>query len=236
MVWALIGTGLLVWSRPGEAQASRQQEAQLVQGQRPHQPPDGQVLARPLQPGQVTVDDDRLSVSLREAKLREVMEAIARQAGIRVSFLGIVGQATLTASFVGLPLEDGLRRLLQGMNYAFAYTDRGATRRVDQVFVISGAAEQPQAVAVETTSEANVALVAALQQAMETQRFTETLQAAIIAAGGTTQEQETGQREDPELNAAFQRVLSGQDDPELLRHQFQQASDRLQQLLEQSGQ
>jgi len=238
MVWALMVVGLLTGSMPGAAQAARQHEAQLVQGQRPHQPPAGPVLSRPVQAGQatVTVDGGMLSVSLREVGLREVMAAIARQAGLQVSFLGAVGQTTLTASFVGLPLEDGLRRLLRGLDYAFVYTGTGAARRVGQVFVMSGAADQPQAVAVETGGEPSAAVTAALREAIDTQRFAEMLKAAIAAAGGTTQADESGQAGVArELNAAFQRVLSGQDGAQLLRDQSRQVTDRLRQLLEQSG-
>lgn len=239
LVWTLMGMGLLVWSMPNEAQASRQQEARSAQGQGPQQPPDWQAPARPIQPEQpgqatVTVDGSKLSVSLREAGFREVMEAIARQAGMKVSFIGAVGQATLTVSFVGLPLEDGLRRLLQGMDYAFVYTGTGTARRVGQVFVMSGAAQQPQAFTDETVDEPTVAVAKAIREAVDTQRFGEAVQAAIAAEGGTTQEEDV--RTALELNTAFQRVFSGQDGAQLLQDQFRQVTDRLQQLLEQKGQ
>jgi len=238
MVWAALGIGLLAWSRPGEGQAARQHEAQLVQGQTPPELFQSQVPSRSVQPEQatVTVYGGTLSVSLQEAGLREVMEAISRQAGIKVSFLAAVGQTTLTTSFVGLPLEDGLRRLLQGLNYAFAYTETGVGRQIGQIFVMSGAPDQSPA-ALETVDEPGVAVTAALQQAVDSRRFVETLQAAITAAGGTVQEDPPTQAGvAPDLATALQRVLSGQAEPQLLQDQFRQAGDRLQQLLQQSGQ
>lgn len=241
MVWALMGVGLLAWDMSREGQAARQQGTWSAQEQGHPQPPNWQAPVRPVPPGQpgqaaVMVDGGKLSVSLREAGFREVMEAIARQAGMKVSFLGEVGQATLTASFVGLPLEDGLRRLLRGTDHAFVYTGTGAARRVSQVFVLSGSAAQPPTLAAETVGEPTVAVAAAIREAIDTQRFAEAVQAAIVAEGGTTQEEARQEGMGPDLNTALQRGLSGQDGTQLLTDQLQQAADRLRQLLEQREQ
>src|SRR5262245_42923615 len=61
-----------------------------------------------LTPAAVTMDAGTLSVSLREARLHDVMEAIARLSGIEFILAGQSGQTTVTDSFRKLSLEDGL--------------------------------------------------------------------------------------------------------------------------------
>jgi hypothetical protein len=184
----------------------------------------------------VTVEGGKLSVSLREAGFREVMEVIARQAGMKISLLGVPSEATLTASFEGMPLEDGLRSLLRGRDYAFVYTGTGTARRVGQVFVMPGTTGQPSASVGETVDEPAIVVAKALREATDTQRFTDALQAAIVADRGVVQAETTSEEMAPELNVALQRVLSGQEGTQGLQEHFQQAAHQLQAILERQGQ
>ena len=86
-------------------------------------------------PSGVIVKGGKLSVSLREARFQDVMEAISLQGGIEISVVGGAGQTTLTASFRGLPLEEGLVSLLQDKNFAFVYSEVEGERRVSRVIV-----------------------------------------------------------------------------------------------------
>jgi hypothetical protein len=68
--------------------------------------------------------------------LYDVMEAIARQSGIQIIFVGQPAQATLTEYFSGLPLEDGLRRLLRSRNYMLMYSGTERESRIAKAFVM----------------------------------------------------------------------------------------------------
>jgi hypothetical protein len=133
---------LLLWGNPSEGQVAGRQRIRSVPGQVSHQPRQSQVLAPlirsgPLMASTVTMDGGKLSVSLREARIHDVMEAIARQSGIQIIFVGQAAQATLTEYFSGLPLEDGLRRLLRSRNYMLMYSGTERESRIAKVFVMS---------------------------------------------------------------------------------------------------
>jgi hypothetical protein len=236
-VWALIGMALLVWGKPSEGQVAGRQEIRSVPGQVFHQPRQSQVLtplirSGSLMPSTVTMDGGKLSVSLREARIHDVMEAIARQSGIQIIFVGQAAQATLTESFSGLPLEDGLRRLLRGKNYMLMYSGTERESRIAKVFVMSRTGAPVEDFGEQTPSIAEV-----ISEAFDTQRFAETVRAAIIAAGGMTQEDQAPEgKVAPELNTNFQRLLWEGGGAKLLDDQFQRVADQLQRLLQQRRQ
>jgi hypothetical protein len=65
----------------------------------------------------VSWGQDRLSVDSTGAPLTQVLAAIARQTGLRVSGADSLNQST-RARFSGLPLTQALARLLTGVNFA----------------------------------------------------------------------------------------------------------------------
>jgi hypothetical protein len=225
-VWALIAIALLVWAKSSEGQGAGWQETPSAPGQVVRQPRQLQATAPltrsepPMQPT-VTIDDGKLSVSLREARLHDVMEAIARQSGIQITLVGQAAQATLTESFSGLPLEDGLRRLLRGKSYVLMYSGTGGASRITKVFVIFPTGEPAEDVGKQTSSVAE-----AMREAFNTERFAETVRAAITAAGGATEEPRAPAGSvAAELPSTFQRLLSEQSGSKLF-------ADHLQRLLQ----
>lgn len=68
----------------------------------------------------VDFKDGLLKVSVEKQSFKEVMDKVAKKAGIKILIDNPVDE-DLTTSFDYLPLEDGLRRLLRGKNYAFEF-------------------------------------------------------------------------------------------------------------------
>ena len=97
----------------------------------------------------VRVEDGRLDGHLDGAPLDRVLAAIAAQSGIAVHLHG-TSDESVTVQLSGVPLEEGLRRLLRNTDFLFIYgrrpDDRGAEGpRVLQVHVypLDGTAGRP---------------------------------------------------------------------------------------------
>ena len=75
----------------------------------------------------VAVRDGQLSVDLREAQMRDVLAAIARQGGLRVRVDAAVNR-TVSAQFTDMELDQGLRRLLRAasLSYSLLYAQSPA--------------------------------------------------------------------------------------------------------------
>lgn len=71
----------------------------------------------------LSLHGDRLSATLRQAPVGAVLADLARQTGIRVHVDGAAATETVSAEFTNLPLDEGIKRILQGKNYALTYTD-----------------------------------------------------------------------------------------------------------------
>jgi type II secretory pathway component GspD/PulD (secretin) len=85
----------------------------------------------------VTVHEGQLSVDLREAPVREVLAAIGRQAGLRMS-VEAAANRTVSAQFTNVALDQGLRRLLRAasLSYTLLYArGPGATDILQEVRV-----------------------------------------------------------------------------------------------------
>jgi type II secretory pathway component GspD/PulD (secretin) len=136
-----------------------------------------------LTPVAVTMDAGTLSVSLREARLHDVMEAIARLSGIEFVLAGQSGQMTVTDSFQKLSLEDGLRRLLKATNYMFIYSATTHESRLARVFVIARRGARVQEADQQIPSG-----VEGIRESLNRRGFTEAVAAALAAAGGMRQE------------------------------------------------
>lgn len=134
---ALFASGVLLGDMVSEGTAAEPSRTQPA--------PERGATSHPTTPvsSGVIVEGGKLSVSLRGAKLQDVMEAISLQGGIEISVVGEAGQTTLTESFTGLPLEEGLVSLLRDKNFAFAYSEVEGERRVTRVIVTSRRRGQP---------------------------------------------------------------------------------------------
>jgi hypothetical protein len=209
VVWTLIGMAILIWGKPSGGQGPGLQETPSAQGQvldqsRQRQAPAPPVPAGQLVPVAVTMDDGKLSVSLSEARFYDVMDAIAHQTGIQITFVGQASHVPLTESFSGLSLEDGLRRLLRGKNYLLMYAGTGAESRIARVLVISHPGEPVEDFGAQTPTVAEV-----IGEALNSQRFAETVKAAITAGGGATEKDQALEGTvAAELHSTFQRLLS----------------------------
>lgn len=71
----------------------------------------------------ISLHGDRLTATLRQAPVGVVLAELARQTGIHVHVEGAAAIETVSAEFMNLPLEEGIKRILQGKNYALTYTE-----------------------------------------------------------------------------------------------------------------
>ncbi len=69
----------------------------------------------------LSIHDERLSATLRQVSVGEVFAELARQTGIHVHVEGAAAIETVSVEFTNLPLEEGIKRILQGKNYALTY-------------------------------------------------------------------------------------------------------------------
>ena len=142
---ALLASGVLLGGMLAEDTAAEPSRTQPAPGRTATAHP-----TKPVSAG-VIVEGGKLSVSLRGARFQDVMDAISLQGGIEISLVGEAGQTTLTESFTGLPLEDGLVRLLWDKNFAFVYSVVEGERRVTNVIVTPRRSGQPAEAPPSTT-------------------------------------------------------------------------------------
>jgi hypothetical protein len=114
----------------------------------------------------VTVGEGRrLSVSVRDAPLGDVLRSIGHEAGLTVHLDGQF-RTTITTTFTGLPLESGIRRLTRGHSASFAYgppREPGGAGRLTEIWIIeSSAAEGPSAPVDPRTRAARLAHLGSL--------------------------------------------------------------------------
>ena len=69
----------------------------------------------------LSLQGDRLSATIAQAPLREVLAELARQVPLRVSMSGPVAEERVSLSFRNLPLAEGIERILAGKSYALIY-------------------------------------------------------------------------------------------------------------------
>jgi hypothetical protein len=77
----------------------------------------------------LSIHDERLSATLRQATVGEVFAELARQTGIHVQVEKAAAIETVSAEFTNLPLDEGIKRILQGKNYALTYSEGTHDRR-----------------------------------------------------------------------------------------------------------
>lgn len=82
--------------------------------------------------------DNTVSVKIERARLAEVLQELARQARLEVSLASSLAEDQVSLSFDGLPLEQGIARILTGKNYTLRYAPEAVPPRVAEIRVISG--------------------------------------------------------------------------------------------------
>ena len=93
------------------------------------------------------IQDDTLTVDLRDALIGKVLEQISRQGNIRIVSEAPI-ERHITILFNGLQIDQGLKKILRGQDIIFLYSKReeGATSLT--VIVIVAVVEPPEFVAV----------------------------------------------------------------------------------------
>ena len=71
----------------------------------------------------LSLHGERLSATLRQASVGEVFAELARQTGIQMQVEGAAATETVSAEFTNLLLDEGIKRILQGENYALTYSE-----------------------------------------------------------------------------------------------------------------
>lgn len=78
----------------------------------------------------LSVKGDRVSATIAQAPLREVLAELARQVPLRLSITGPVAEERVSVSFRHLPLAEGIERILAGRSYALIYASPQAASGV----------------------------------------------------------------------------------------------------------
>ena len=88
-------------------------------------------------PSGVTLEKGLLSVSLQDRQLKGVLEEISRQGGIKIVMEKPV-ERKVTMEFKNLPLEKGLKKLLEGTDYymVFSPDQTGSPSAIKEVNII----------------------------------------------------------------------------------------------------
>lgn len=85
------------------------------------------------------VKDNLLTLKANDIPLKEVLTEIVNQTGIHILIHGEL-EEVLSADFSGLPLDEGLRRLIKDSNYVFIYETgkgKGGEPPIKQVIIYS---------------------------------------------------------------------------------------------------
>jgi len=69
----------------------------------------------------LTLKGNLLNAKIETVSLKEVLERLSRLTNIEVSLEKSVVDETVSVEFKNLPLEEGIRRILQGKSYALTY-------------------------------------------------------------------------------------------------------------------
>ncbi len=72
----------------------------------------------------VAIEQGLLTVDIRSARLADVLRLIGKRAGLSVTIRGYAGRP-VTDSFIGVPLDEGIRRLVRGHSLALFYASSG---------------------------------------------------------------------------------------------------------------
>ena len=85
---------------------------------------------------EVAVERGRLTLSVQNARLAEVLQTIGEEAGIAIEIHGDLSER-ITTSFANILLEEGLRQLLRGKSFALSYAPSSSDAKRNRLMAIS---------------------------------------------------------------------------------------------------
>jgi hypothetical protein len=78
----------------------------------------------------VVIDGDRLSVQAEGMALGELLIAVEEKTGVQFRFDELVATKEVFLDFEGLPLSEGIKKIIHPLSWAAIYDDTGRLRRV----------------------------------------------------------------------------------------------------------
>ena len=86
---------------------------------------------------EVLLQENRLTINVQEATVHEVLRALTQQSQINIIALEEtdVGNVRISKKFWGLPLEEGIHRVLNGWNYGI--TRDVSTGKITALYLVS---------------------------------------------------------------------------------------------------
>jgi hypothetical protein len=107
----------------------------------------------------LSIHDERMSATLRQDSVGAVFAELARQTGIQVHVEGAAAIETVSAEFTNLPFDEGIKRILQGKNYALTYSDeRQDSLRRGKIVAVRVLATRREAIPTSPLSDASTGL------------------------------------------------------------------------------
>lgn len=89
-------------------------------------------------PGQITLQDGKLTARIATVPLRQVMEEISRLSGAQVRWMdSVVREQTVSVEFTALPLSEAVRRILRTRNFLLWYAPRDESTQLTQIWIAS---------------------------------------------------------------------------------------------------
>lgn len=118
----------------------------------------------------VKVHGNILTVRAEGVPREDLLREIARQARLKLQILDPLQEESVTAAFSAVPLEEGLRRILQRENFVMVHSFK---RRLVEVIVVSNPIRSPsqrdKVPAKSDHNESDEASLKALRQALQNQ-------------------------------------------------------------------
>lgn len=89
-------------------------------------------------PGQISLQDGKLTARLVATPLRQVMEELTKLSGARVRWLnGQAEERPVSVEFMALPVPEALRRIFGEINFLLFYTGAGKGVRLTEIWISS---------------------------------------------------------------------------------------------------
>lgn len=84
----------------------------------------------------IKISNNHISVNLNNVPMRQVLEKLSTQTGIKTWISDSVKPKNITARFEMLPMDESLRRLLRDSSYLLVHDNKGDTATVISVYVL----------------------------------------------------------------------------------------------------
>jgi hypothetical protein len=166
-------------------------------------------------PGQIGLQDGKLTARIVAAPLRQVMEEVSRRSGAQVRWLGNQAEERLvSAEFTALPLPEALGRILGETNFLLFYASAGKGTTLTQIWISSkGTAGRqpgliPQPAAVEEDAEPDAIPIDTLVQTAVSIAEPAVRIDAITRLGGYAQQ-------DPKVAGILSHLASNDSNPQV---------------------